>query len=201
MKQNGTHPVRFLVVKHLSKKKEQIIALKDCFVQYYSGLANDCTEWINEMKANCNFGWKRRRTFDHFELVKWHIAAWDKILIMIKKKGGLGLRLRLIIKSIPGVASILSVMSLSSNITPSPLCTLQKLKINQHPLFKAQASMHVINQEKIRLKLFSESALIAVVKIFTHGWCSHYDWPVIRVIDIVWLNVVADQQIVSFKIL
>ena len=43
------------------------------------------------------------------------------------------------------------------------------LQLNQHPLFKAQASMHVINQEKIRLKLFSESALIAVVKIFTHG--------------------------------
>ena len=142
MKQNGTHPVRFLVVKHLSKKKEQIIALKDCFVQYYSGLANDCTEWINEMKANCNFGWKRRRTFDHFELVKWHIAAWDKILIMIKKKGGLGLRLRLIIKSIPGVASILSVMSLSSNITPSPLCTLQIVKMLHYNSINTLCSKH-----------------------------------------------------------
>ena len=34
-----------------------------CFVQYDGGLENDFTEALNEsmkMRANCNFGWKRR---------------------------------------------------------------------------------------------------------------------------------------------
>ena len=44
------------------------------------------------------------------------------------------------------------------------------LQLNQHPLLKSEASMHVINQEKMRINLFVfSSALIALVKIFTHG--------------------------------
>ena len=38
----------FRVVKHLLKKMIQIIALKHSFVQNGSGLANDCTEALNE---------------------------------------------------------------------------------------------------------------------------------------------------------
>ena len=38
----------FRVVKHLLKKKLQIIALKHCLVQNGGGLANDCTEALNE---------------------------------------------------------------------------------------------------------------------------------------------------------
>ena len=38
----------YRVVKHLLKKKEQTIALKHYFVQNDGGLANDCTEALNE---------------------------------------------------------------------------------------------------------------------------------------------------------
>ena len=38
----------FRVVKHLLKKEAQIIALKHFFVQNGSGLADDCTEALNE---------------------------------------------------------------------------------------------------------------------------------------------------------
>ena len=38
----------YRVVKHLLKKNVQIIALKHCFVQNDGGLANDCTEALNE---------------------------------------------------------------------------------------------------------------------------------------------------------
>ena len=36
-------------MNHLSKKKVQIIALKHSFVQNGGGLANDCTEALNEL--------------------------------------------------------------------------------------------------------------------------------------------------------
>ena len=38
----------YRVVKHLLKKKEQTIALKHYFVPNDGGLANDCTEALNE---------------------------------------------------------------------------------------------------------------------------------------------------------
>ena len=44
--------VFFRVVKRLLKKKVHIIALKHSFVQNGSGLANDCTEALNESKVS-----------------------------------------------------------------------------------------------------------------------------------------------------
>ena len=46
----------FCAVKHLSKKKVQIIELKHCFVQDDGDLVNDWTVEVNQlvvMRANC----------------------------------------------------------------------------------------------------------------------------------------------------